>query len=116
MAFNVGIAAGGREVIEAALARVGLGGRGDDLVYQLSGGEQQRIAVARLLAKRPAVILADEPTGALDNDNAALVIGLLRQLADDGSTVVLATHSDHAADACDTALDLAAGPRPRSLV
>ncbi|MFG2041945.1 ABC transporter ATP-binding protein [Dactylosporangium sp. NPDC048998] len=117
VAFNVSVAitargnrAGRGAAIEAALGRVGLAGRGEEMVYQLSGGEQQRVAVARLLAKRPGVILADEPTGALDSDNATLVISLLRQLADDGSTVVLATHSDHAAGACDTTLDLGAGP------
>jgi putative ABC transport system ATP-binding protein len=115
VAFNVGIAitargnrASRRAGVETALGRVDLGGRGDEMVYRLSGGEQQRVAVARLLAKRPGVILADEPTGALDSDNAALVVGLLRQLADDGSAVVLATHSDHAASACDTTLDLSA--------
>jgi putative ABC transport system ATP-binding protein len=121
VADNVGVAIparGGRRrtVVDAALARVGLGGRGAEPVYRLSGGEQQRVAVARLLVKRPSVILADEPTGALDGGNAESVIGLLRELAGDGSTVVVATHSDHVADACDATLDLGPAGRPAAPV
>jgi putative ABC transport system ATP-binding protein len=76
-----------------ALDRVGLAGRGTDRVHELSGGEQQRIAMARLLVKRPSVILADEPTSALDDDNAAMVLDLLGELAGNGAAVLIATHS-----------------------
>ncbi|MBT1606865.1 ABC transporter ATP-binding protein [Curtobacterium flaccumfaciens] len=76
-----------------ALDRVGLAGRGTDRVHELSGGEQQRVAMARLLVKRPSVILADEPTSALDDDNAAMVLDLLGELAADGAAVLVATHS-----------------------
>jgi putative ABC transport system ATP-binding protein len=76
-----------------ALDRVGLAGRGTDRVHELSGGEQQRVAMARLLVKRPSVILADEPTSALDDDNAAMVLDLLGELAGNGAAVLIATHS-----------------------
>lgn len=98
-----------RDAFEAALQRVGLGGRGNDMVYRLSGGEQQRVALARLLVKKPTVVLADEPTGALDSDNATMVIGVLRQLAEIGCAVVVATHSKHVESNCDSTVDLGTG-------
>ncbi|MGL5828374.1 MAG: ATP-binding cassette domain-containing protein, partial [Angustibacter sp.] len=75
-------------------------------VFRLSGGEQQRVALARLIVKNPSLILADEPTGALDADNAQVVIRLLRELAQAGAIVVIATHNDVVADACDEVLKL----------
>lgn len=89
-----------------ALARVGLEGRGGDLVFRLSGGEQQRVAVARLLLRRPRLVLADEPTGALDQANADVVLDFLRAMADDGCTIVVATHSRDVAERCDLHLQL----------
>jgi putative ABC transport system ATP-binding protein len=75
------------------LGLVGLAERGDHLPSQLSGGEQQRVAVARALIAGPAIILADEPTGNLDSANGDIVIGILRDLVDrHGQTVVLVTH------------------------
>jgi putative ABC transport system ATP-binding protein len=91
---------------DAALDRVGLRGRLDDPVHELSGGEQQRVALARLLVKRPRIVLADEPTGALDRMNAELVLDVLRELAANGSAVLVATHSDLVAAACDRVFDL----------
>ncbi|WP_237841338.1 ABC transporter ATP-binding protein [Cellulosimicrobium cellulans] len=93
---------------EEALDRVGLGGYGASMVYELSGGEQQRVAVARLLIKRPRVVLADEPTGALDETNADAIVALLRGFADDGCTVVVATHNPRVEGACDAVLELGA--------
>lgn len=104
-----------RQIIQQeALDSVGLSGRAEERVFQLSGGEQQRVALARLLMKRPRVVLADEPTGALDHDNADMVIAVLRELSDQGSAVVIATHNERVAEACDDLLDLSqvAGPPP----
>ena len=72
--------------------RVDLADAGPARAHELSGGERQRAAVCAAIAHRPAVVLADEPTGELDADAAGAVLGLLRSLADDGATVVLATH------------------------
>lgn len=94
--------------IPRALDAVGLGGRERDLVHTLSGGERQRVAIARVLVKRPLVVLADEPTASLDPVNEQCVLDLLRELADEGATVLLATHSGAAAGACDRVLDLGA--------
>jgi putative ABC transport system ATP-binding protein len=98
-----------RDAFEAALQRVGLGGRGNEMMYRLSGGEQQRVALARLLVKKPTVVLADEPTGALDSDNANMVMSVLRQLSETGCAVVIATHSEHVESNCDSIVDLGAG-------
>ena len=86
--------------LDAALDRVGLGGRGKEPVYRLSGGEQQRVALARLLVKEPKLILADEPTGALDAVNSEVVMVLLKELAGAGAAVVIATHSQQVVEHC----------------
>jgi putative ABC transport system ATP-binding protein len=83
-----------RRAAEVTLDRVGLGARLRHRPTELSGGEQQRVAVARALASRPSVVWADEPTGNLDEENAEAVMDLLGELNDEGVTVVLVTHSD----------------------
>jgi lipoprotein-releasing system ATP-binding protein len=84
------------------LKQVGLGDKTHRLTTQLSGGEQQRVAVARALANQPAIILADEPTGNLDVRNSALVFELLTKLAkENGQAVVLVTHNPDIANSCD---------------
>ncbi|MFE3741184.1 ATP-binding cassette domain-containing protein [Streptomyces sp. NPDC059134] len=95
-----------------ALERVGLAGREKDVVHRLSGGEQQRVALARLIVKQPALVLADEPTGALDIDNTHMVIDTLRALADSGCAVVIATHDPVVRDLCDTVLDVGTATAP----
>jgi putative ABC transport system ATP-binding protein len=78
--------------IDELIAQVGLEDRRDKLPAQLSGGEQQRVAVARALLRRPDVLLADEPTGSLDQTAGQAVMGLLRDVHDRGQTIVLVTH------------------------
>ena len=82
------------ERIGAALLAVGLGGRGRQRAGALSGGEQQRIAVARLLVQRPRVVLADEPTASLDTESATRVRSALDLLRSNGAAVVVATHDE----------------------
>lgn len=79
-------------LMEEALERVGLKEKGNQKVYQLSGGEQQRIALARLIMKKCNLILADEPTGSLDKQNASQVIDILWSLQQMGKTVLMVTH------------------------
>ncbi len=85
--------AASRTRAEALLGLVGLEGKGDKRPEELSGGEQQRVAVALALANDPAVILADEPTGNLDSRNADVIVGLLNSLSTDyGKTVITVSH------------------------
>ncbi len=78
--------------IAQALEYVGMSGREKTKVFQLSGGEQQRIALARLMLKKCSIILADEPTGSLDRKNAQIVISILKKMNKSGKTVIMVTH------------------------
>ena len=92
------------------LARVGLGERLHHYPRHLSGGEQQRVALARAFVVRPRLLLADEPTGSLDTDSGAAVIGLLFDMNREfGTTLVLVTHDENLASRCQRSLRLVAG-------
>jgi ABC-type lipoprotein export system ATPase subunit len=93
----------------AALADVGLAAKARAFPAQVSGGEMQRTAIARAIVHRPAIVLADEPTGNLDSHNGTLVLDLLRGLATTGQTVLLATHSAEAAARCDRTIHVRDG-------
>jgi ABC-type lipoprotein export system ATPase subunit len=96
--------------VEECLAAVGLAHRGEHRPSELSGGEQQRVAVARALAHRPALLLADEPTGNLDSKVGRGIVQLIKTLArQGGQTVVLATHSRDAAAEADRVLTMRDG-------
>ena len=97
-------------VIDDLLTRVGLADRAESYPDVLSGGEQQRVAIARALAHRPSIILADEPTGNLDDRTAASVLELLTSLVRArGSTLLMATHSESIAASCDRRVEVRDG-------
>ncbi|MEU4604530.1 ABC transporter ATP-binding protein [Kribbella sp. NPDC023972] len=105
-----------RAAVREVLDRVGLDGRHQHRPGELSGGQQQRVAIARALVARPAVIFADEPTGALDTQTAADVLELLREpVRTQGQTVVMVTHDPVAASYADQVVFLADGVLAGSL-
>ncbi len=105
--------AGARDAFARAAAElqaVGLGDRMDHYPSQMSGGEQQRVALARAAAPRPEILLADEPTGNLDNATGQTIMDLLFELRDrHGSTLILVTHAPELAEKCDRILRLSDG-------
>ena len=98
-----------RAWVDQVIARVGLTQRVRHRPGELSGGQQQRVAIARALAARPAVVFADEPTGALDTNTALEVLNLMRELVSAGQTIVMVTHDPVAASFADNVLFLVDG-------
>ncbi|MBX4262366.1 ABC transporter ATP-binding protein [Clostridium estertheticum] len=88
------------EKVIKALDDVGLQGYEKRKVYELSGGEQQRVSIARIMVKPCDIILADEPTGALDEENRNKILGLLKSLNEQGKTVVIVTHDEFVTHIC----------------
>ncbi|MEZ4813535.1 MAG: ABC transporter ATP-binding protein [Caldisericia bacterium] len=95
--------------IDELLEMVGLTERKLHRPYELSGGEMQRVAVARALALDPDIIIADEPTGNLDSGNANRIFSLLKNLANNGKTIIIATHSGELAGSCDRIIEMLDG-------
>jgi len=97
------------ERVRTALELVGISDRARAFPAELSGGQQQRVAIARAIVHRPAIVLADEPTGNLDSKNGAIVLELLRAIANSGQAVLMATHNEAAAAICDRTLHMQDG-------
>ena len=93
----------------ALLDRVAIAGHADKLPATLSGGEQQRVAIARALANEPPLVLADEPTGNLDSVTATSILDLFRDMANQGTTVVIATHEADIARVIDRRIEISDG-------
>ncbi len=99
-----------RAYAQELLSQVGLGDKSHRLANQLSGGEQQRVAIARALANKPPILLADEPTGNLDQQNSQNIVQLLAKLAhENGHTILLVTHNPTIAKVCDHQLPMLDG-------
>lgn len=98
-----------RASVDEALGKVGLAQRGDHRPAQLSGGEQQRVAIARMLLQSPSVVFADEPTGALDSVSGAAVLRQFADLTRAGASVLMVTHDPNVASKADRVLFLSDG-------
>jgi putative ABC transport system ATP-binding protein len=98
-----------KAVAVASLDRIGLGHRGDNLPSQLSGGEQQRVSIARAVAHNPKILFADEPTANLDSESGDAVIKIFKDLHDQGQTIVMVTHEKEYTLHCDRVIQLADG-------
>jgi putative ABC transport system ATP-binding protein len=111
VAHHRGVVGDAQQVLDELVALLGLGGFVDSLCGAMSGGEQQRLAIACALVGAPPLVLADEPTGALDAKSAATLIEALRTAVAQGATVVVATHDSHVVAAADDVIRLDHGRR-----
>ncbi len=98
-----------KETAMAMLAKVGLAGREHHIPSELSGGQRQRVAIARALSGSPAILLADEPTGALDTKTGVEIMALFHSLHDEGSTIILVTHDPKVAKQADRVIQIQDG-------
>ncbi|MBF0713748.1 ATP-binding cassette domain-containing protein [Gemella sp. GH3] len=92
--------------LENALEKVGLADKLKTKVYQLSDGEQQRVALARLMLQNKPIVLADEPTASLDTENRNVVFSILKKLQSDGKTIIIVTHDRELANQCDKIVEI----------
>jgi len=98
-----------KELVKSALEKVNMVHRAKHFPSQLSGGQQQRVAVARAISGKPSIILADEPTGNLDSENAEAVMKLLEELHKEGATICMVTHDPRSAEKADRNIDILDG-------
>ena len=97
------------ELALSALEKVGMRELAKKTVNKLSGGQKQRTAIARAIVNDPSFILADEPTGALDTKTSAEIMELFKKLNDDGKTVIIITHDESIAEACQRKIEISDG-------
>ena len=95
--------------IQEALQTVGLNGYKNKKIFQLSGGEQQRVAIARIMLKPGNIVLADEPTGSVDPHNREIIINMLKELNKNGKTILIVTHDPYVAEQCDRIITISEG-------
>ena len=98
-----------KQIAMEALEKVEMNEFAKKKVSELSGGQKQRTAIARAIVNEPDVLLADEPTGALDSENAETVMTLFRKINEDGTTVVIVTHDGDLAQCCDRIIEIRDG-------
>ena len=98
-----------KEIAMNALKLVGMNNLANKNVKELSGGQKQRVAIARAIVNNPSVILADEPTGALDSKTAADIMNLFKKLNSDGKTIIIVTHDKEIATQCDRIIEISDG-------
>lgn len=97
------------ELAKNTLNAVGMGSMANKPVNKLSGGQKQRVAIARAIVNNPSVILADEPTGALDTKTSAEIMGLFHELNEKGKTIIIVTHDLEIAKQCDRIIEISDG-------
>ena len=98
-----------KTIARKALEKVGIGDLASKRVNKLSGGQKQRVAIARAIVNNPGILLADEPTGALDVKTSEEIIGVFRELNEQGITVIIITHDMEVADACERVIEISDG-------
>ena len=86
------------QLIESVIEKVGLKGKEKNLPTELSGGQQQRVAIARAIVNRPKLVIADEPTGALDSKTSKEIMDIFEKLNQDGTTIIMVTHDSEVAE------------------
>ncbi len=109
MVFHSAVEENRRDRAQQLLERVGLGDRLDHTPPELSGGQRQRVAIARALVNEPSLILADEPTGNLDTDTGAEIMGIFSELHEEGRTILMVTHERHIAEQAEQIIHLVDG-------
>lgn len=103
-----------KEIARSILAKVGLGDKFNNLPTQLSGGQQQRVAIARAISTEPAILLADEPTGALDQETGIKILEFFKELHNEGRTIIMITHDKSIAQYGDRIVNIVDGKMTES--